>query len=85
MIALAMGLYALVLIMLYGSLQESWVNLKIIWHRVVTISKHLGAEEGVEGEAARVNRRRLIPFAAMVACGIIALLFKLSQERAVAP
>jgi prepilin peptidase CpaA len=72
--SLAGGLYALVLVLLYGKLGETWVNLQILWHRVVTISRHVGADDGIETEAKRMDRRRLIPFAAMVACGIIVIL-----------
>jgi prepilin peptidase CpaA len=72
--ALVQGLYAVFLVLRYGNLGETWLNLQVIWHRLATISRHLGAEDGVEAEANRVNRRRLIPFAAMLACGILVIL-----------
>jgi prepilin peptidase CpaA len=71
--ALTMGIYALVLVLMYGTLRETWVKLQIVWHRLATIGRHLGTEDGLESEVKQVDRRRLIPFAAMVAVGLIAL------------
>ena len=73
--ALAAGLYALVLIVAYGRVRETWVNLQIVWHRLAAIGRHLGADDCVEAGAGRGDRRRrLIPFGAMVAVGILTLL-----------
>jgi prepilin peptidase CpaA len=73
--ALAAGVYAIVLVLVYGRFRETWVNLKIVWHRLAAISRHLGAEDHIEAEVGRSDRRtRLIPFGAMVAVGLIALL-----------
>jgi len=74
--SLAAGLYAIMLLFIYGTLSEAWVNLQVIWYRLVAIGRNLGADDGVEAEARRMDRRRLIPFAAMVACGIIVILVK---------
>jgi prepilin peptidase CpaA len=71
--ALTMGIYALVLVVRYGTLRETWVKLQIVWHRFATIGRHLGAEDGIECEVKQVDRRRIIPFAAMVAIGLLAL------------
>jgi prepilin peptidase CpaA len=72
--ALAAGVYALVLMVAYGSTREVVVNLQIIWHRVATVARHLGSEDQVESEVRHPDRRRrLIPFAAMIAVGLIAL------------
>jgi prepilin peptidase CpaA len=69
------GLYALLLILVYGRVRETWVNLQIIWHRVAAFGRHLGAEDHIEAEVNRADRRRrIIPFAAMVAVGVIAAL-----------
>lgn len=73
--ALAAGAYAIVLILTYGSLRETWVNLQIIWLRLTAAFRHVAAEDSVEAELSRDNRRRrVIPFAAMVAVGIVGLL-----------
>jgi prepilin peptidase CpaA len=73
--ALAAGIYGIVLLLAYGRLRETWVNFKILWHRLAAISRHLGAEDSIEVGVGRDDRRsRLIPFGAMVAVGIIALL-----------
>jgi prepilin peptidase CpaA len=73
--ALAAGVYAVVLIVLWGNLRETWARLQIIWHRVVAIGKHLGADDRVESEVRRDDRRRrVIPFAAMTFLGLVAFL-----------
>jgi prepilin peptidase CpaA len=73
--ALATGLYAVVIVLAYSSTRETWINLKIIGHRLAAIGRHLGAEDRVEAEVNRADRRRrVIPFAAMVAVGVIAVL-----------
>lgn len=74
--ALAAGAYAVVLIAVNGRMQETWLNLQIVWHRVSRFGRYLAAEERVEDAVAAAERRqRLIPFAAMLVVGIIVLLF----------
>jgi prepilin peptidase CpaA len=71
--SLATGVYALVLVLASGRLGETWVSLQLLWHRLAVIGRHLGADDRVEAEVNRADRRRrLIPFAAMVALGILA-------------
>jgi prepilin peptidase CpaA len=73
--AIAAGIYALVLIVGYGSLHETYVNLQIICQRVTILCRHLGADERIESEVKRGDRhRRIIPFAAMMAVGIVFVL-----------
>jgi prepilin peptidase CpaA len=73
--SLAAGVYALGLIVGCGRVRETWINLKIIWHRVAAVGRHLGGEDRIEDEVGRDDRRRrLIPFAAMVAVGLVAAL-----------
>jgi len=73
--AIAAGLYALVLIIMSSKLVETWINLQILWHRVTVFGRYLGADERVEEQVKRDDRRkRVIPFAAMVAIGLIATL-----------
>ena len=72
---IAAGIYALVLILVERRVQETWVNLQIIWHRLWAIKPHLAAEHGLEAEANHTtHRRRAIPFAAMVALGMSSIL-----------
>jgi prepilin peptidase CpaA len=72
--ALAAGVYALVLMLAMGSAREVLVNLQIMWQRVVTVGRHLVAEDRVESEVNRPDRRRrVIPFAAMIAVGVVTL------------
>ncbi len=73
--SLAAWLYAVVLVLVRGGVREMWVNLQILWHRFTAVGRHLAAEDRVEAVVNCVDRRRrLIPFAAMVALGIIATL-----------
>jgi prepilin peptidase CpaA len=73
--SLAAGLYAVVIIFAYGSARETLVNLQIIWYRLAAVGRHLGGEDRVEVEVKRADRRkRVIPFAAMMALGILALI-----------
>jgi prepilin peptidase CpaA len=70
---LVTGIYALVLILLYGSVRETCVQLRIIWYRLAILGRYLGAEDSVELAAKERNRHRLIPFATMVAVGLVGL------------
>jgi prepilin peptidase CpaA len=73
--AIAAGIYALVLIFAYGSMRETYLNLQIICQRVTMFCRHLGSEERIETEVQRMDRhRRIIPFAAMMAVGIVFVL-----------
>src|SRR5262249_50550892 len=73
--ALACGLYALVVMVACGRVRETWINLQILWYRLRVVGKHLGAEEQVETEGGRADRRtRVIPYAAMVALGLVSLI-----------
>jgi prepilin peptidase CpaA len=72
--ALATGGYALFLLLLFGKVKEVWVHLQILWQRLTVLGRHLGAHDGVLLEGNRVDRRRLIPFAAMVALGLLCLI-----------
>lgn len=70
--AVAGGIYGLVLIAISRRWRESWVNMQILWHRVVAVGRHLGAEDQVEREVQRDDRRRrLVPFAAMMMVGVL--------------
>jgi prepilin peptidase CpaA len=69
------GVYAVVLVVWWGRVGETVVNLHILWLRLTTIGRYLGADDRVETEIRRPDRRsRVIPFAAMVATGLIATL-----------
>lgn len=70
---LAGGVYAVALLVLRGGLQEAVINMHILWLQMTAFSRHLGSDARVEAEVKRDDRRRrLIPFAAMVAVGVIA-------------
>ena len=82
--SLAAGLYAIGLVIWTGRVGETVVNLHIMWLRFASVSRYLGSEDRIESEVRRSDRRgRIIPFAAMVAIGIVATLlwFRFSMAR----
>jgi prepilin peptidase CpaA len=75
---LVSGIYALILIVHTGRVRETWINLQLSWLRVKALARQLGADDRLEAEVQRPDRRgRLIPFGAMVAVGLITLLLVL--------
>jgi prepilin peptidase CpaA len=73
--SLAAGLYSIFLVIWSGRVGETVVNLQILWLRLASVGRYLGADDKVEHEVRRSDRRqRIIPFAAMVAVGLIATL-----------
>jgi prepilin peptidase CpaA len=80
--SIAAGIYALVLILMSRKLLETWVGFQIMWHRVTVFGRYLGADDRVETEVVRDDRRRrIIPFAAMIAVGLIATLVWLHEVQ----
>jgi prepilin peptidase CpaA len=81
---IAAGVYAAVLLLTAASLKETLLNMKILWLRLVCLGRHLGSEDRVEAEVRRSDRRRrLIPFSAMIALGlVVTVLWLRSQSRA---
>jgi prepilin peptidase CpaA len=72
---LAAGIYALALILIYGQVGETWHNLRVISYRLAILGRYLGSEDRLEAEVnASDRRRRVIPFAAMMGLGLLALL-----------
>ena len=73
--SIAAGVYALVIILLSGRARETWMRLRLIFHRAAAVSRHLAAEDRVEEAVAAPDRRtRAIPFGAMIAVGVLVLL-----------
>jgi prepilin peptidase CpaA len=73
--SLAAGIYAIVLMLATHKVGETIVNLHILWLRLASIGHYLASDDRVETEVRRTDRRRrIIPFAAMVAIGIVATL-----------
>jgi prepilin peptidase CpaA len=69
---LVAGVYAIILITISGRLRETWLNLKVLWYRLVAVTRQIGGEDRIELEVNRPDRRlRLIPFAAVVAVGLL--------------
>jgi prepilin peptidase CpaA len=70
--SLAAGCYAVFLIFAHGRMTETWLNLRILWYRALAFGRYLGAEDRVEAAVSYADRgSRLIPFAAMVAVGVV--------------
>jgi prepilin peptidase CpaA len=75
--SLAAGVYSIVLVLTNRRLRETWVNLQIAWYRLKAMGRYLGSD--VEGAVTLAGRRqRLVPFAAMVAIGLIVALLAAS-------
>lgn len=73
--ALAAGVYALVLTVLNGRFRETWLNIRLLGHRLMVVGRHLGADEQVEDVVQRSDRRRqLVPFGAMMGVGLVVIL-----------
>ena len=73
--SLAAGVYSVILLFVGQGLAETWTNFQILWLRVVILGRHMGTGERVEAEVNRPDRRRrLVPFAAMVMVGAVALI-----------
>jgi prepilin peptidase CpaA len=73
--SLAAGIYASALVLLTGQWVETVTNLRILLLRLSNLGRYLGSDERMEVEVSRDDRRRrVIPFGAMVAVGVIATL-----------
>jgi prepilin peptidase CpaA len=75
---LATGIYALVLLLFAGGAQYLLTNLAILVFRVRAVAIHFSGEERVEDVVRQTDsrRRRLIPFAAMVAVGVLGVVVR---------
>jgi prepilin peptidase CpaA len=70
---IAAGVYAAILLVTAVSLRETLLNIQILWLRLACLGRHLGYEDRVEVELNQHDRRRrLIPFSAMIAIGLVA-------------
>jgi prepilin peptidase CpaA len=71
--SLAGGVYAVGLLVLAGGIGETLIHMQILWLRMSAFGRHLSCDDRIEVEVKRDDRRRrLIPFAAMVAIGVVA-------------
>lgn len=66
--------YAVYLMVRHGGVRRSFATLQVLLFQLSTVGKHLGAEESVQAVMGQDDRRKhLIPFATMVAVGVIAI------------
>ncbi len=78
---IAAGIYAAILLVTAASLRETLLNIQILWLRLACLGRHLGSEDRVEAEVRRPDRRRrLIPFSAMIALGLVATVLWLRSQ-----
>jgi prepilin peptidase CpaA len=78
---IAAGVYAVVLLVTTASFRETLLNIQLLWLRVACLGRHLGSEDRVETEVKRSDRRRrLIPFSAMIALGLVATVLWLRSQ-----
>jgi prepilin peptidase CpaA len=72
--SLASGAYAMVLVLSAGRARETWVELQVVLFRIMAFGQYLGADGRLEAELKRSDRRhRLVPFGAMLALGLAAV------------
>jgi len=64
-------IYSLGLLAWQGALARGLATTRILVLQLITIGRHLAASERVEEVVQRKDRRRLVPFAAMIALGLI--------------
>jgi prepilin peptidase CpaA len=70
--SISAGLYAIVVMIVYGSAKETLMNTAILYHRMTSLGRHLRSDDRVETQVGRSDRhRRLIPFAAMITAGLL--------------
>jgi prepilin peptidase CpaA len=73
--SLAAGLYSVILLVAGKSVVETWTNFQILWIRLLILGRHLGTGQRIETAVQQRDRRlRVIPFAAMLMVGTVALL-----------
>ena len=73
--AIAGAIYAMILIVAFGTARETWINFKIMYYRLAAIGRNLVAEDQVETIVRQPkHRQRMIPFAAMIMVGLVAIL-----------
>ncbi len=69
------GVYSTVLIVWASSMKEVLLNMQILLLKLSSLGRHLSSEDRVGEEMARSDRRRrLVPFSAMMAVGLVATL-----------
>ena len=68
----ATACYSLVVLFWQGRLMQAIIRIQLSLFQLKTVAKHLGAEERVEAVVKSKDRRmRLVPFAAMIALGVV--------------
>jgi prepilin peptidase CpaA len=73
--SLAAGLYSVILLVASHSVNETWTNFQILWLRLLILGRHLGTGQRIEAAVKQPDRRlRVVPFAAMLMVGTVALL-----------
>jgi len=77
--AMAGGVYAVGLLALSGGLMEVCINFQLLFYRLMAIQRHLGADDRIEAAMKCPDRRKkFVPYAAMMAVGVLATLIWLN-------
>ena len=72
--SLATGVYSAALVVVGRSFAETRENFELLWLRLAVLGRHLGTGERIEATLERSDRRcRVVPFAAMMLVGAVAL------------
>jgi prepilin peptidase CpaA len=67
------GIYAAILMLVSSKIRETWLDIQAAWHRLTRPGKHWCADPELAAVMKGVaRRRRIVPFAAMVAVGVLA-------------
>lgn len=74
---IAAGIYAVTVLSGQGRVADSWSSIRLTWHRLRLLGRHLAADDDRESVQAIVQqgdaRRRLIPFSVMITIGVLTL------------
>lgn len=69
------GVYSFTLLILQGRLISAFTAVRVVVRQLAVMSRHLGTEERVESVVKYEDRRkRLVPFAVMIAIGVIVVM-----------
>jgi len=78
--SLAAGVYAVVLLLRYGGVQGTVQSFQILYYKVKALGNHIGPEENIEAILNSPDRyRRVVPFGAMVAIGVLVVIWWLER------
>jgi prepilin peptidase CpaA len=72
--SLAAGAFAALILVKYRMWGTIRMDLRNVWHPLRAVARPRGANDRIEAEVRRADRRRIIPFATMLALGLLGVL-----------